>query len=269
MKHSTPTVPPGRERLVRVLEHAGDVIHIHDVAAVLETTRAQASKQLSRWVEQRWLRRIGPGAYIAVPLEMLDVENVLEDPWILVPHLFSPGYIGGWSAAEHWDLTEQLFRTTLVCTSRTIRTSRVDRQGTTFELRHIPKHEIFGTQTVWRQNTKVPVSDIHRTVVDMVNNPAWGGGIQHVTDCFDRYINSPEFNSDKMLNYVQRLDNGALYKRIGFLTELKGLKSAAQEFHQWLTTGYAQLDHDQRCEHLITRWRLWVPRDWQEQFERS
>jgi hypothetical protein len=32
----------------------------------------------------------------------------MEDPWMLVPQMFSAAYIGGATAAHHWDLTEQL-----------------------------------------------------------------------------------------------------------------------------------------------------------------
>lgn len=262
-------MPAGRERLVRVLEQAGDVVRISDAAETLGMSRTQASKQLSRWVEQRWLRRIGSGAYLAVPLDMLDAENVLEDPWVLVPYLFSPCYIGGWTAAEHWDLTEQLFRSTLVCTSRTIRTSQVDQQGASFVLRHISTTQIFGTRTIWRRNTKVQVSDIHRTIVDMVNNPAWGGGLQHVSDCFSAYISKPEYSPEKLLDYLERLDNGAVYKRIGFLAQLNGLESLARQCGARITKGYARLDQEQNCDHLITRWHLWVPREWKERFEQS
>jgi hypothetical protein len=36
-------------------------------------------------------------------------EQVIEDPWVLVPTLFGDSYIGGWTAAHHWELSEQLF----------------------------------------------------------------------------------------------------------------------------------------------------------------
>lgn len=268
MNEDTHAIPAGRERLVRVLEHTGDVIRISDVAEALDSSRTQASKQLSRWVEQRWLRRIGPGAYVAAPLDMLDTENVLEDPWILVPHLFSPCYIGGWTAAEHWDLTEQLFRDTLVFTSRNTRARQMERQGATFALRHVTENQIFGTQIVWRSNTKVHVADIHRTIVDIVNNPAWGGGIQHVVDCFVCYKTKRDCTPDILLEYMRRLNNGALYKRMGFLAQLIGLHELTRQCREYMTKGYAQLDHQQNCDHLITQWNLWVPQEWKEQFER-
>ena len=48
--------------------------------------------------------------------ESFGAEQVVEDPWILVPALFDPAYIGGRTAAEHWDLTEQIFRDIVVYT---------------------------------------------------------------------------------------------------------------------------------------------------------
>jgi predicted transcriptional regulator of viral defense system len=95
----------GKSRLAIVINAAGDVIDIADVEAALSVPRTQASKLLSRWRAQGWLRRVGPGAYVHVPLALRDSEQVIQDPWVLIPALFDPAYIGGWTAAEHWDLT--------------------------------------------------------------------------------------------------------------------------------------------------------------------
>ena len=48
---------------------------------------------------------------VPVPVEALSTDRAVEDAWVLVPTSFwLPQPIGGWSAAEHWDLTEQIFR---------------------------------------------------------------------------------------------------------------------------------------------------------------
>jgi len=100
-------LPQGRAQLVRVLEAAGDVIRVDDVVTALELDRIAAAQRLSRWVEQGWLRRVGRGAYVAASIDTMASDRVLDDPWVLVPALFAPAYIGGRTAAEHWDLTEQ------------------------------------------------------------------------------------------------------------------------------------------------------------------
>ena len=105
-------------------------MHIEDAARALDVPRGRAAKLLSRWTNQGWLRRVGTGTYVPVQLELLDSEQVVQDPWILVPALFAPAYIGGRTAAEHWDLTEQIFRDIVVFTARAVRQKNSSRGGT-------------------------------------------------------------------------------------------------------------------------------------------
>jgi predicted transcriptional regulator of viral defense system len=72
--------------------------------------RRRSNKRLARWREQGWLSRVGSGAYVPASIDTLGSDQVLDDAWILVPAIFAPAYIGGRTAAEHWDLTEQIFQ---------------------------------------------------------------------------------------------------------------------------------------------------------------
>src|SRR3984957_18780581 len=177
-----PQLPRGRSQLVKVLAAAGDRIYVAHVADVLSLSSIDAAKRLARWREQGWLSRVGPGAYVPAAIDTLGSERVLDDAWVLVPALFTPAYVGGRTAAEHWDLTEQIFKDVVVITGQAIRKKRQERQGFQFALKHIDASKIFGTKQIWRHQTKVPVSDVHRTIVDMLDDPALGGGIQHVSD---------------------------------------------------------------------------------------
>src|SRR5688572_29704415 len=136
-----------RARLAAVLRAAKDLVTIEDAMAALTVDRPSAAKALSRWQHQGWLKRVGRGLYAPVPLDALTADQVLKDPWILVPALFSPGYIGGWTAAGHWDLTEQLFRSVFVFTARPLRRREQTVQGVAFTLRHIPEKALFGLKT--------------------------------------------------------------------------------------------------------------------------
>ncbi len=256
-------LPTGRARLAAVIKAAGDVVRIEDAAQTLGVPRTQAAKLLSRWVEQGWMRRVGKGTYVSVQLELLDAETVVQDSWILVPALFAPAYIAGRTAAEHWDLTEQIFRDIVVCTARPVRERTIERQSAVFTLKHIREDLIFGTKPVWRGQTKVAVSDIHRTIVDMLDDPALGGGIQHVADCFDRYLHRRDIDTEKLIGYAERLGNGAIFKRLGFLAERHPLGGAlVQASKDRLTQGHAKLDPALQCGRLVTRWRLRVPETW-------
>jgi predicted transcriptional regulator of viral defense system len=256
-------LPQGRSQLVQVLAASGDVIHISDVAKALEISRTDAAKRLARWREQGWLSRVGSGAYVPASIDTLGSERVLDDAWVLVPALFAPAYIGGRTAAEHWDLTEQIFKDVVVITGQAIREKRQLRQGFQFTLKHLNVTKIFGTKPIWRHHTKVMVSDVHRTIVDILDDPALGGGIQQVSDCLNSYLKRVDRDDQKVIEYAERLRNGAVFKRLGFLAERtqSGAK-LAELCSARLTAGNAKLDPALPCSRLISKWRLLVPTAW-------
>lgn len=243
---------------------AGDVIGVDDAVRTLGVGRTDAAKSLARWTHQGWLRRVGRGKYVAASLDALDQEHVLDDPWVLVPALFSPGYVGGRSAAEHWDLTEQIFNDIMVLTAKPIRTKTECRHGATFTLKHIAPDRIFGTKNVWRGRGKVPVSDVHRTIVDMLDDPAIGGGIRQVADCLAAYFRHPERDDERLVEYAERLGNGAVFKRLGFLAESEPSASwLVDACRRRLTGGRAKLDPALDSARVVSRWKLWIPSFWE------
>jgi predicted transcriptional regulator of viral defense system len=259
-----------RARLSAVLQTAKDLVTIDDAMKALSTDRSSSAKILSRWQHQGWLKRVGRGVYAPVPLDISTTEQVLKDPWVLVPALFAPAYVGGWTAAEHWNLTEQLFRSILVYTARSFRKKEQTIQGTSFTLTHIPKDALFGTKTLWRGQARVAIADKHRTIVDMLADPATGGGIRHVDQCLQNYLRDLDANTDMLIQYAERLGNGAVFKRLGFLiSQQPGYETLIQACRERLTQGNAKLDPALPCKRLVKAWRLWIPKNWQRELSRD
>lgn len=255
----------GRDRLAAVLRESSGVVTAEDAARALEIERSDASKLLARWARQGWLKRLRRGIYAPIGIDARSKEQTLRNPWILVPELFSPGYVGGWSAAAHWDLTEQLFRDVCVFTARPFRRKRETVEGTTFVLNRVPEEAIFGTVFIWEEKVRISVSDPHRTLIDMLARPVTGGGIRHIESCLSAYLQAPSADLHRVLEYGDRLGNGAAFKRLGFLlSRIPGMDAEVLEACQErLTSGNAKLDPALAAAHLVTRWRLWVPARWQ------
>ena len=150
---AVPLLPASRARLATVLRASREVVSVELAAKTLGLERRSAAKILSRWRAQGWLRRIGPGLYVSVPLDLAASEQVVGDPWILIPALFGRCYVGGWTAAHHWELTEQLFNETLVFTTRRLTEERHVAQGAVFVLHHVSDKRLFGLTTLWRGST--------------------------------------------------------------------------------------------------------------------
>lgn len=256
----------GRDRLAAVLRDAGELVSVAFAARVLEIDSRAAAKRLSRWAAQGWLKRVQRGVYTPIPLDARSAEQTLEDPWVLIPRLFEPGYVGGWSAAEHWGLTEQLFREICVFTARPFRTKRRDIAGVTFALQSTQEQAIFGTRSVWRARVRVQVSDLHRTIVDLLARPGAGGGIRHVSACLKEYLDRSDADLPRVLEYADRLGVGAVYKRLGFLLERADRAAPAilEHCRDQLTEGLAKLDPALASPRVVKRWRLRVPASWLE-----
>lgn len=255
------TVSKRQLRLSALLRYTSGTIRVADAMDALGVERVQASKLLAAWHNQGVLRRVARGLYVPVSPRELGQSQVLEDPWILVPELYAPGYIGGWSALEHWELTEQLFRSVCVLTNKRTAYGQQEHQGVVFFVQYTPKKNLFATKALWREDKKLFISDMPKTLLDIIDNPYLGAGLQHTVDCLmelQKQGSAQEIG--RLIEYAEQLNNGALYKKLGFLAERLGFeRSFIDVCAARLTTGYAYLDKSAKNNKLVTRWRLWVP----------
>ena len=253
-----------RKRLAKVLRSSSPLISVRSAAQALSLPPKKAAKILARWATQGRIKRLRRGVYAAVPLDSVSGETALANPWVLVPRVFAPGYVGGWSAAEHWHLTEQIFRDTCVFTLRRFRQKRVVIEGTSFVVQRTEEGRLFGLVTIWEGSARILVSDPERTLVDMLDRPSVGGGIRQVESCLREYVRRPNADLKKVIKYGEQLGSGAVFKRLGYLLERSGegnpgILDACQ---RQLTAGTAKIDPRLPADRLVTRWRLWVPSSW-------
>jgi len=255
-----------QQRLSVLLRATSGSFRVKDAARVLGLERTHAAKLLAAWHKQGVIRRVARGLYVPVQPTALGQTQVLDDPWVLVPELYDPGYVGGWSALEHWELTEQLFRSVCVLTAKRALYGESQHQGVPFFVKHIPQSKLFGTKTLWRRNVKVLISDQHKTILDIIDDPYLGAGLQHTVDCLREYkiLTDKQGGLSTLLQYAGVVNTGSLFKKLGFLAEKLDFDAAlVQECASRLTTGYAYLDKSAQNKRLVTRWRLWVPRGYE------
>jgi len=256
-----------RKRLRNILIETQGTITVEQASQTLSLPLDKTARLLSRWTKQGWLRRVRRGLYVPVPLEAASPEIAIEDPWLIADSLFNPCYIGGWSAAEYWDLTEQIFNAIVVLTTTKPRKRKQAIAGINFFLKTVASDRLFGTKTVWRERIKVQVSDPGRTIIDLLDDPRLGGGIRPCYDIIVNYLNSDNKDLNLLLKYAERLGNGAVFKRMGYLIEgvLPEEKEFLAECLARIKKGKSKLDPALSAERLVTKWQLWVPNSWKEE----
>lgn len=254
-------IVPSQKRLdfSAVLQKAGQIVSIEDAMQALGLDRQKAAKTLSRWTQQGWLARVAPGLYAPIPLDAITTEQVIEDPWVMIPSLFGPCYVGGWTAANHWDLTEQIFKSLFVFTTHAVRKKKRIYHNIEFTLKHVDEQALFGLKTLWRGGVSISISDKHRTIIDMLDTPEAGGGIVHILDCLKAYLKEPDADREILINYAKKNGNGAVFKRLGFLADKIGDLELSSLCIKEITKGNAKLDPAIKSPRLVKKWNLWIP----------
>lgn len=256
------------EHLSRSREHLRElsraaragVVTVERAAKAWGEPNRAAALRLARLQRGGWVRRIRRGCYYLPPLDA-SASVAVEDPWVLADELFAPCYVGGWTAAGHWNLTEQLFQTTFVATAANVRESDVEVVGTRFKLAVVPRSRLTGHVAVWRGSTTVRVSTSARTMVDALRHPSWVGGIRHLGEIFRTYAETVEGAEQALAAELQESGNGAAHKRAGYLAE--ALWPAATRLLEAAragrSSGVVKLDPAIRGRGtMLKRWGLWV-----------
>jgi predicted transcriptional regulator of viral defense system len=232
---------------------------VEEAGEVLEMPPLPVRRLLARFAAQGWLTRLRRDAYRTVPMGATNPAEIREDPWLVADHAFTPCYFGGWTACEHWGLTEQLFRDVIVVTGRRVRYREVMIQDTKYLLHVRQEKAFFGLKKVWRSQSQVLVSDPSRTIVDLLDCPSMGGGIRAVGDCLEHYWNGSHKNAHQLLEYALKLGNRTVLKRLGYLLETLKLDEgeAVVTCLGNLSKGISNLDPDGEDRgRILKRWNL-------------
>ncbi len=254
-----------RERIRTIVTQIGDIITVSDVAEILNIDSSKAAATLSRWQQQGWLTRVKRGTYVYTPPEYYPGGPTILDPVLVLPHLLQEFYIGGFSALSHWDFTDQIFIKYAIFTADPVMKTKIRFIKSNFVCKHIKDEMIFGTVNWWHEGKKFLISDPHKTIIDVLTYPGMGGGIMHVKECLQEYLGSDHFEPNKLISYAEKQSKGSVFKRLGFLLDkIDGNFGKLQhECTYRLTKGYSKIDPKLECDQLITRWNLWVPRNWE------
>ena len=253
--------PRSRERLVVLHRALPGPFTADDAAAALDVPRDEAARIVGYLASKGWLSRVRRGLFTVVPLEADVPEQWRADPWLVAARVFAPCYIGGWSACEHWGLTEQLFRSVLVVSVAPQRSAITTVQGTEYRIATRQPSALFGTRKVWRGRERVDVSDPTKTIVDVLDDPSIGGGIRNVADILSEYLSGDHRNDELLVAYADRLANRTVFKRLGYLLETFDIEADGliEDCLSRRSAGLAKLDPSIDSNGRITkRWGLRV-----------
>jgi predicted transcriptional regulator of viral defense system len=250
----------GRAELARLLGFGHRFITPADVVSALDVDADTAAKKLARWAEDGWVRRVRRGLYIGVPVEATNPAAWSEDALVVAAEVWSPCYFTGWTAAHHWALTEQVFRTTVLKTTERIRVSPVQLLDHEYIVSHVsPDALAWGLKKEWLADTRLTFADPARTVVDILDAPRLGGGIRHCAEVLLAFLDDHDWR--QLVDYGDRIGNRAVFKRLGYLAESLGIgdEDFVSVCRERASAGISALDPDGPSGgRRVMRWGLRV-----------
>lgn len=250
-----------RERLEALHRRMKGPFSVAEAAKVWVLDASRSRRLVAYLADRGWLSRVRRDSYTTVPLGASSPKQWREDPWVVAAKTFAPCYLGGWTACEHWGLTEQIFREMIAFTTRRVRNRREEIQGTRFRVKVIADTRMFGLVDVWRAQNQVKLSDSSRTIVDLLDDPPLGGGMRHVAEVLQNYFEGASRNDDLLADYAAKIGNRAVFKRLGYLIETLGISSGklTELCAKKMSTGISLLDPSAKHDGpIITRWGLRV-----------
>ena len=261
---SLKTLGPLAGRLITTLYSRNrPVFHSQEAAEILGG-RAPASKALSQLIKNGVVTRLKPGTFRLVPFELGFEREYLGNPYIVARELILSGhksikeeyYLSYGSAFDLHQMVTQRQLIVYVSSLKMMRSQTI--QGTEFRFVRCESNDLFGITEIWiDKNEKVFVSDLERTLLDGLRHPAYCGGFSEVAKAFS--IKHQAIDPQKLIDYVVKLDVGAVIRRLGFIMELYQIGSRIHwEFLQTkLTSTYQLLDPELPAEGPhIAKWRL-------------
>jgi len=259
VKYNSKTLGPRSARLVTELnDRRKSTFTISDVVDITRLPPASARALVHKARQRGVMTRLKPGLYSLVPFELGKSTEHVDHPCLIAAEMVEGGsyFLSHGTAMELHRMVTQPHLTVHVSCTRRIRPQTVG--GHEFRFIHLKPKHVFGEIPFWVTPSRtVMVSDPERTIIDGLLHPALVGGITEVAKGI--WMKRESLDAVKMVEYADRLEVGAVFRRLGFLLEHYGLADEAvlNVLQQKLTATYQRFDPLFLAEGPhISRWRL-------------
>jgi predicted transcriptional regulator of viral defense system len=206
--------------------------------------RAYLCKVLADMVDMGMLYKIGQGIYHIIPVHS-DPETYVPDGHQAAKYIMQDReyYIGYASAMKIHGLSPESEVMEYVVTKKQMKPAIRNCGGTSIQFIHHYASRFFGFSSIWiNQSEKAMVSDLEKTIVDVLTKPQLCGGIVEVGNAI--FQAKDRTDHKKLFYYFARNLNKSAKKRFLFLTDLMGMDwtSDHERMMEELGSGISLLD---------------------------
>ena len=191
------------------------VFTIQDIAGMLNVSPQHARNLASRMVKKNVAERVKPGLFVRVPESViLNKKFYKEDAILIANKSVKKAFLSHYTALLMHGLAERYASKVYVTSLQHHRD--IFYHNITIKFIHTSQKRFFGTETISYSNEKIIVSDLERTILDVVNRPQYSGGWVETINCLK---NIEKVNWEKLLSYIIKFDSKILARRMGYIMD--------------------------------------------------
>jgi len=226
MNDNIKTLGKTSARLIARLYDLNKVIFtIEDVARVTGLDYFSAGRLISELKKRQIISTLKKGKHVIIPQELGSIETYLGNWYVVARELVNSKdyYIGFYSAMKYWAMTTQpIVKMFVVTTKRQIPPKELAEK---ISFVYVSKKNIWGIKREWVTKTeRVNLSDIEKTIVDILAHPEYGGGITEIAKGI--WLIKDKIDSGRLLKYIGKYNKYVVAKRLAYIYEILGLADA-------------------------------------------
>ena len=192
------------------------VVNAKKVMKILNVSQMHAYNLLKSMCKKGALDRAKSNLYVRVPAHIVhDKGKYIEDPIIVAKNITKPYFFSYYTALSLHGLAQQYTRNFYISTLKPI--PKINYHENIIQPVTLIQKRFFGFCKVKYENKKIVVSDLERTVVDVVDRPEYAGGYEEILRCI---LGVEKLDWQRLLTYVDKMEEKILINRLGYLFEL-------------------------------------------------
>ncbi|MFQ6109677.1 MAG: hypothetical protein ACE5L7_09020 [Candidatus Aminicenantales bacterium] len=162
------------------------------------------------------LERVRPNLYVRIPAQIVhDKGKYVEDPILVGKHLVKPYFFSYYTALNLHGLAQQYSRYFYISTTKHMK--EINYHENVFHPVILKEERFFGFRKIKYRGEDIFVSDLEKTILDVMGRPEYSGGFEEVFRCL-LGLERPDW--DRLLKYLEKTGEKILYNRVGFVFDL-------------------------------------------------
>ena len=208
----------GLEQKLYFLLEAEDrkIVTAEEAMKLLKIPKLQAYGVLRKMEQKGALGKVKANLYVRIPAHIVhDRGSYAEDPVIVAAHLAWPYFLSYYTALALHGLAQQAASQVYITTTKQAKV--LTYKGSVIRPVRLREKEFFGIEQIEYRDEKVAVSDLERTIVDVLSMPQYAGGYEEIVRCL---MDAREVKWDRLLGYIKRTGKRILLNRAGYVFDL-------------------------------------------------